>query len=217
MKAVITGTSTEVTWPQTTQMGAMSFLLGIQVQAEISPASYPYKPAIQGNPLGSPTCPTCSDAGSLTFPKPLPVKAEQALLQPKYQSIFRWHPRTWRSPRTTSSLSTMRQQVAIRAGQSHRSSGKCLRYLETTGAGEVFRSLEHKLLKVTALGKRLALASSTDPMQPPHKLCLAHYFNQGPLIYLLCERQLRKSSLALFCLRQKQPLFSKLLLTALSH
>lgn len=95
MKAVITGTSTEVTWPQTTQMGAMSFLLGIQVQAEISPASYLQsanlqllsKAAIQGSPLSSPTCPTCSDAGSLTFPKPLPVKAEQALLQPKDQRV----------------------------------------------------------------------------------------------------------------------------------
>lgn len=85
------------------------------------------------------------------------------------------------------------------------------------GAGEVFRSLEPKSLDVIALGKRLALASSTGPMQPPQEQHLAHYFNKGPLKYLLCERQLRKSSLALFCLRQKQPLFSKLLLTALSH
>lgn len=85
------------------------------------------------------------------------------------------------------------------------------------GAGEVFRSLEPKSLDVIALGKRLALASSTGPIQPPQEQHLAHYFNKGPLKYLLCERQLRKSSLALFCLRQKQPLFSKLLLTALSH
>lgn len=75
MKNLITGTSTEVTWPQTAQVGAVSFLLSIQGQAEISPSSYQQsaniqllsKAAIQRSPLGSPTC---SDAGSLTFPKP---------------------------------------------------------------------------------------------------------------------------------------------------
>lgn len=222
MTNLITGTSTDIKWPQTAQVGAVSPLLSIQVEAEISPASSQQsanlqllsKAAVQGGPLGSPTCPTCPDAGSLTFPKPRAGRLSKLCYRPEIKENL---PRTWRSLRTTSSLSTVRQQVTIRARQSHRSSGKCSRYLETKGAGEVFRSLVLELLEVTALGKRLALASGTDRMQPPQEQHLAHYFNKGPLKYLLCERQLRKSSLVLFCLRQKQPLFSKLLLTALSH
>lgn len=66
---------------------------------------------------------------------------------------------------------------------------KCSSYLESKGAGEAFTSLEHNLLRVTALGKRLALASSADPMQPPQKQHLAHYFNQSLLKHLLCKRQ----------------------------
>lgn len=65
MKNLITGTSTEVTWPQTAQVGAMSFLLGIQVQAEISPAignlqtsssfeKQPYKAVLSAVPLVPP-------------------------------------------------------------------------------------------------------------------------------------------------------------------
>lgn len=70
MKNLITGTSTEVTWPQATQLGAMSFLLGIQVQAEIL-NRLPFVICKHAAPFkSSPICSTCSDAGSLTFPKP---------------------------------------------------------------------------------------------------------------------------------------------------
>lgn len=109
-----------------------------------------------------------------------------------------------------------------RVGRSQRSSGKCSRCLEPKGATalkELERLLGHlstDYLKAP-LGKHLAPASSPGPVQPPQQQHLAHYYNKGLLKYLLCERQLRKSSLALFCLRQKQSLFSKLLLTALSH
>ena len=78
MKNRITGTSAEVTWPPTTQVRATSFSLSIQVQAGISSAScwqpanlqHLSKAARQVSALRCPTCPTCSAAGSLTFPKP---------------------------------------------------------------------------------------------------------------------------------------------------
>lgn len=122
MKNLLTGTSTEVTWLHTVQVGAAALLLSPQTQAEISPVSS----GQAATPQLLPKSATHLSHLSLLLscwtpcpPKATCVNAGQALLQAGDHRI------------SSAPSSSSEQQVTVTAGQRHRSSGRCSRHLET--------------------------------------------------------------------------------------
>lgn len=121
MKNLITGTSREVTWLPTTQVGAASLLLSAQIQAEISPVSSGQAAIPQ---LLSKAATHLSHLSLLLscLPKAVLVSAGQALLQAGDHRV---------SPKEREVSTQLVHRVTVAAGQWHGHSGRCSGYRET--------------------------------------------------------------------------------------